>query len=203
MEKTLNIRKRSIAVIAVIAMIAVIATWYLVRINVEPKIVSLDSNYIAYSNVDKLDNASEMIIIGEATKPFEDREHVIKQFDDGNIQDFYTLTDFKIHKIIKKSADAQVVEGDTLPIIEPISYTNGLEGKTIITSDGYKQIESGNKYIVFLGKNTEGQYGVINNELGKFDINNPEPSKQIQSEDPYTSFRNSVLNKYKNELNWY
>lgn len=54
------------------------------------------------------------------------------------------------------------------------------------------------KSIIFLKKNTQGQYSVINMDLGKFAIapSSQSPSISGEKQDSKEQFRESVLEKY-------
>ncbi len=60
--------------------------------------ISLHASYIDYETVNALDSDAELIVIGTPLKNFDDREHVVTNFDDGAVQDFYTLTDIQVDK---------------------------------------------------------------------------------------------------------
>lgn len=164
--------------------------------------VSISTNSIRFNTVDNLDQVAELIIVGTPTETFENRKHVITNYDDGAIQDFYTLTEIKIDKILKKPEEFSE-EQETISIIEPVS----LDGDTKLTSDGYVELQKGDQSIIFLMKNTFGDYSIINDNLGKFSLNHKENSvSRIQSESErqsigdqsqqYEEFYSQIMEKY-------
>jgi len=189
-----------ISVTIALAAILVIAAWYYTSSNGHAgnpsmqsgsKTISIDANYVSYGNVDQLDQGADLIIIGTPTKSFEDREHVATYFDDGILQDFYTLTEIKIDRVIKSPEDFK--QSDSLTIIEPIGYVEDEDEKTKITYEGYTELPEGQKSIIFLKKNTFGQYGVINMDLGKFSLEQGSGDTKATSKE---KFRQAVLEKY-------
>ncbi|WIV20213.1 hypothetical protein QPK24_05795 [Paenibacillus polygoni] len=126
---------------------------------------SVSTNSMRYETVQILEQYADLIIIGTPTENFEARKHVITKYNDGAMQDFYTLTEMKINKIIKKPDDFSKNQ-ETIIIIEPV----GVTGTTKFTSNGYVEIQKGDQSVLFLMKNTFGDYGIINKNLGKFSL---------------------------------
>ncbi len=159
-------------------------------------VVNLSANSLTFHEIDKLDAFVELIVIGYATEDFRDREHVITAFEDGTMQSFHTNTNIKIEKILKKPDDFPSDQNE-LTIIEPVS----LEGDVKYTVNDYVELQKGDKSVLFLMKNTFGDYGLINDNLGKFSFEGitqysvPQPST-AQALSEYETFRNSVMEKY-------
>lgn len=160
------------------------------------KVVNLSANSLIFHEIDKLDAFAELIVIGYATEDFRDREHVITAFDDGTMQSYHTNTNIKIEKILKKPEDIPSDQNE-LTIIEPVS----LEGDVKYTVDDYVELQKGDKSVLFLMKNTFGDYGLINDNLGKFSLEGisqysvPQSSTSQELSD-YATFRDSVMKKY-------
>ncbi|WP_340016201.1 hypothetical protein [Paenibacillus sp. FSL K6-1318] len=160
------------------------------------KVVNLSANSLTFHEIDKLDAFAELIVIGYATEDFRDREHVITAFDDGTLQSFRTNTNIKIEKILKKPEDFPSNQSK-LTIIEPVS----LEGDVKYTADDYVELQKGDKSVLFLMKNSFGDYGLINYNLGKFSLEGiteyslPQ-SSTAQALSEYETFRDSVMEKY-------
>ena len=160
------------------------------------KVVHLSANALTFHEVDKLDAFAELIVIGYATEDFRAREHVITAFDDGTMQSFHTNTPIRIEKILKKPEDFPADQKD-LTIIEPVS----LDGDVKYTADGYVEMQKGDTSVLFLMRNTYGDYGLINGNLGKFSLEGitqssvPEAATAQQCSE-YAAFRESVMKKY-------
>ncbi|AIQ62893.1 hypothetical protein PSTEL_07015 [Paenibacillus stellifer] len=175
----------------------------------DEKVVSTEGLYITYSNVDALEEHSDLILTGTPVSDFKDREHVTTTYGDGNIQEFYTLTDLKVTSVLKKPADLDLVSGQTFQVAEPVGYTDTEKKDTKITRNEYSKLKKDSEYVIFLKKNDQGQYFVLNLNLGKFNLNgNSEiapDSKSMRieekaSESEYQTFLNSVISKYKLKL---
>ncbi|PRA08646.1 hypothetical protein [Paenibacillus sp. MYb67] len=159
-------------------------------------VVNLSANSLTFHEIDKLDAFVELIVIGYATEDFRDREHVITAFDDGTMQSFHTNTNIKIDKILKKPDDFPSDQNE-LTIIEPVS----LEGDVKYTANDYVELQKGDKSVLFLMKNTFGDYGLINDNLGKFSLEgisqySVPQSSTVEELSEYETFRDSVMEKY-------
>ncbi|RAW19313.1 hypothetical protein DC345_00570 [Paenibacillus taichungensis] len=160
------------------------------------KVVNLSANSITFNEINKLDEFAELVVIGYATDEFIDREHVVTAFDDGTMQSFHTNTNIKIEKILKKPDDFPSDQKE-LTIIEPVS----LDGDVKYTADHYVELQKDDKSVIFLMKNTFGNYGLINDNLGKFSLEQTNQSKLSQSFtskelSEYELFRDSVMESY-------
>ncbi|MDT9722823.1 hypothetical protein QVE09_28410 [Paenibacillus sp. ClWae2A] len=160
------------------------------------KVVNLSANSLIFHEIDKLDAFAELIVIGHATEDFRDREHVITAFDDGTMQSYHTNTNIKIEKILKKPEDFPSDQNE-LTIIEPVS----LEGDVKYTVDDYVELQKGDKSVLFLMKNSFGDYGLINYNLGKFSLEgitqySVPQSSTAQALSEYETFRDSVMKNY-------
>jgi len=159
-------------------------------------VVNLPANSITFSEVEKLDAFAELIVIGYATDGFADREHVITAFDDGTMQSFHTNTNIKIEQIVKKPEDFPSDQNE-LTIIEPVS----LDGDIKYTANDYVELQQGETSVIFLLRNSYGDYGLINDNLGKFSLEGisqyslPESSSSQQLSE-YLTFRDFVMKKY-------
>ncbi|MGC5770742.1 hypothetical protein [Paenibacillus pabuli] len=159
-------------------------------------VVHVSANSLTFNEVDKLDEFAELIVIGYATDDLVDREHVVTAFDDGTMQSFHTNTNIKIEKILKKPDDFPLDQNE-LTIIEPVS----LEGQVKYTANDYVELQKDDKSVIFLMKNSFGNYGLINDNLGKFSLEgisqkNVSQSFTSQELSEYEVFRGSVLRKY-------
>lgn len=161
--------------------------------------VNIPANSITFSEIDKLDAFAELIVIGYTAEEFKDREHIITAFDDGALQSFHTNTNIKIEKILKKPEDFPSDQKELI-IIEPVS----LEGDVKYTLNDYVELQKGEPSVLFLMKNTYGDYGLINGNLGKFSLNgmspnSSPPSSTSQELTEYTAFHDTVMKKYNLE----
>ncbi len=164
--------------------------------NAKTEIISTDADFITYTDIDTLDKAADLIIIATASEKFEDREHRSTYYSDGELQDFYTLTNLEVSQVIK--APEGFDKDKLLTVVEPIGFFPGKNNNTKLTIENYTEISNEVSNIIFLKKNTFGQYGVINMDLGKFELQEDPNSSDKSSPDLSEKelFRTSVLNKY-------
>lgn len=112
------------------------------------------------------------------------------------MQSFHTNTNIKIEKILKKP-EGFPSDQNELTIIEPVS----LDGDVKYTADDYVELQKGDKSVLFLMKNSFGDYGLINDNLGKFSLEgisqySVPQSSTSQALSNYATFRKSVMKKY-------
>ncbi|MCG7385543.1 hypothetical protein [Paenibacillus sp. ACRRY] len=160
------------------------------------QVVNLSANSLTLRELDKLDAFAELIVIGYATEDFRDREHVITTFNDGIMQSFHTNTTIKIEQILKKPEDYPSDQNE-LTIIEPVS----LKGDLKYTANDYVELQKGDRSVLFLLRNSYGDYGLINDNWGKFSMEGISQSSMPQSATSnelleYETFRDSVMKKY-------
>ncbi|GIP44449.1 hypothetical protein J45TS6_29080 [Paenibacillus sp. J45TS6] len=160
------------------------------------QITYLSANSLKLQDVDKLDEYVELIVVGYATEDFSDREHNVEVYADNYLQDFSTRTTIKIDKIIKKPTDFPEDQKE-LTIIEPVSLHEGEK----FTVGNYIELKKDEPSVIFLMKNSFGDYSLVNDNLGKIMLTDEEPKAPLQalttSElSEYNTFRNSVLEKY-------
>jgi hypothetical protein len=148
----------------------------------EMDVISINANYIQSTTLEQLENNSDLIVIAKTTQPFLNRNHVIKHMKDSNgkdlpsIMDMFTRTEIVIEKVIKQPNNEAFSKDDRIQIIEPISYDDLRKVK--VTLAHYEEINANESYILFLGKNTYGNYSLINMNNGKFKINKLKSNKQ-------------------------
>ncbi|MDR4999720.1 hypothetical protein [Brevibacillus parabrevis] len=130
--------------------------------------ISLEAHYITYNSAEELDKA-DLILIGTPIADFSEREHQTSYYFDGSLEDFYTNTEIQVEKIIKSPNDFELDNSDTFSVIEPVGLVE-MDGAKKVTIDGYREMKKGEKYIMFLNKNAYGKYSIINNDLGKFNL---------------------------------
>ncbi|WP_143536102.1 hypothetical protein [Saccharibacillus sp. O23] len=131
------------------------------------KRVNMDASYIGFNTIEDLDAHADLILVGTPILPFEEREHKAAYYQDGVVQDFYTITDFKVDKVVKDSK--QAVKNGMIQYFEPISVVTQETGAKVIYSIAdYQEVQQGEKYLVFLRENDNGHYATINMNNGKF-----------------------------------
>jgi archaellum component FlaF (FlaF/FlaG flagellin family) len=160
------------------------------------KEINIDGNFVTYDSEKELNDAADIILYGSPVNKFEDREHVNKKNADGVLKDFYTITKFKVKKILKNSTSQQININDLFNIIEPITLIQEIDGKKIIQIDSYNAMEESNKYIVYLKSNGNGGYSVINMSNGKFNMDKDEKT----DDGKHMEIKNDIIKKYSKDI---
>lgn len=78
------------------------------------KRINLQASYIGFDNLDSLEEHSDVIVFGTPLLPFEQRSSHTTHYEDGHMQSFYTLTEFKVERTIKDEGPRPV--GDTIEL---------------------------------------------------------------------------------------
>ena len=165
-------RKRTVILIALAAIILIASCFYYFVIYHSVRTVSIQADYKGYSTGEALFSGAELVVIGSPIKDFEDREMQVTTFSTtGAIEDFYTLTEIKVEKVLKGS-----VESPILKVIEPIALNQTLTGREKIAFEDYTEMKNGSQYLIFMRRNTKGQYSVINMQAGKFNLDQTDQS---------------------------
>ncbi|MFC9542487.1 hypothetical protein ACFTQ7_21835 [Lysinibacillus sp. NPDC056959] len=131
--------------------------------------VDIQANYIGYETADELSQGADIILVASPIDDFTNREHRSTKFEDGTLQDFYTLTKLNIERIIKQPEGINI--GSQMEVIEPVGIiTEADKQQTKVTTDGYREMKQGRRYIMFLANNGMGGYSIINMNNGKFNL---------------------------------
>ncbi|GMX62606.1 hypothetical protein Elgi_24110 [Paenibacillus elgii] len=176
---------------------AILAYWLLIFNSVREKNVHADA--VTFSDVDGLDKAADVVLIGTPIKNFLEREHIVSKCSDGTISSFSTSVEVSVESVIKKPSDLQIDKGSIFKFNEPVGLIQEVSGKVKLNVDDYLELEKGNKYIVFLSKHPiSGEYFVINYNLGNFNLSSNEKtlSGNASEDNKKEKFKKEVLFKY-------
>ncbi|NMI07838.1 hypothetical protein HF638_27965 [Paenibacillus sp. SZ31] len=162
-------RKKSIKRITYVSLVvmAIISSCFYFFVYNSVKVISAQASYLEFENVEDLTDDADLVALVSPTQDFYDREHVVKTYSTGAIEDFFTLTNVNIKEIIKGEDSFP----NSIEVVEPISLIQKIDGKYKLNIEGYTEMEVDKEYIVFLKKNYLGNYAVINMKNGVFDIN--------------------------------
>lgn len=141
----------------------------------------LHANYEAFDTVPDADKNADLIVLASPKSSFDQRKHVVKNFADGKIMDFYTKTPLKISKIIKPDNSLSIKTGQLLTVLEPASYIEEDGFNKLLTYENYEPMSEGLNYLVFLKRNASGEYSVMNMSLGTIDTSGPKPLMKAMS----------------------
>ncbi|MEC0206671.1 hypothetical protein P4H39_29110 [Paenibacillus lautus] len=198
--------KMKYTISAVVLVLTCIVIFFSIKLSSqELKVINFPASYISYNSENDLSKSADIIVVGSPTEEFQSRKHQEVRHEDGSLADFYTLTDFKIEKFLKKPeiVHPNTINDDTITFTEPISIIDNNGERTIISLDGYQELKYGENYIVFLKDNGMGNYSVINMNEGKFNLQKDEISHlsahgDKEGSDRHSQIRNEVLKKYIN-----
>ncbi|AIQ31227.1 hypothetical protein P40081_25975 [Paenibacillus sp. FSL P4-0081] len=169
-----------------------------------PNVVNIETEYELFDNLSELSNNSDLVVVASPMDDFENRKHIATFYDTGDLQDYYTLNNLSIKKVL--AGDSSDI-GENLEVIESNAIVDfGLQ-KVKMVNDGYQETQKGTEYILFLSKNPQGQYQIINRNAGVFtldEVNSAATNKRgtfiTRDNDIRDNLLNEVTNTYSNEL---
>lgn len=193
----LNTSSKHVITLTVVGLIIFLSLLLIMNIKKPLPVVQVEANEITFDTPEKLDAAADLITIASPSKDFMDREHMLTFFDDGTIEDYYTLTEVQVDKVIKAPDNFNLPKNNSFSIIEPVGIVERSTGKRKLVTNNYVELKEKSSYIMFLQQNSMGQYGIINNNLGKFNLDNKDPldiGEKKSSE--ATKFKDDVFQIY-------
>ncbi|EMK1171470.1 hypothetical protein V8L55_000425 [Listeria monocytogenes] len=133
-------------------------------------VVSYHGKYLKLAeNMDNLEKDAPIII--KATKKSE-KTTVTKETKENVFPtDFYTMSDVQINSI-EKDTTGKLSENMTIKVLEYSVENVMVEGEEYdLTIDGYKNMEKGEEYTLFLEKNPDGDNYILSNAvISKFPV---------------------------------
>lgn len=133
-------------------------------------VVSYHGKYLKLAeNMDNLEKDAPIII--KATKKSE-KTTVTKETKENVFPtDFYTMSDVQINSI-EKDTTGKLSENTTIKVLEYSVENVLVEGEEYdLTIDGYKNMEKGEEYTLFLEKNPDGDNYILSNAvISKFPV---------------------------------
>lgn len=153
------------------------------------KIEIIHGDIPEYSSFAQLYEMSDLIVQGKITG---NRSGKFIQAGEDSIQ-IGTLTDFKVSKVHK----GEKLENNVITVVEA-AY---IRDQTLYSLEGNTLLADNDKYILFLGKNTDGSYHIVGTFQGKYNLEkNKEPnnikldnSEYIGEEKEHYRFLNKVV----------
>ncbi|MFB7816697.1 hypothetical protein ACFC0X_21280 [Paenibacillus chitinolyticus] len=183
------VHKQTIILTLLAGLLLISSLYYLFIYNsVKDTIINTSGVYASFESEDELFNSAELIVSGSTNQSFEERKKMITTFSVTNaIQDFYTITDFQVEHVIKGNLTPKT----TIQVGEPISYFQGLTGKSKITREDYTELKKSSNYLLFLKKNSEGLYFIMNAEFGKYNTDHTDADDEKYA--PKQTFREQMI----------
>ncbi|MBC1487958.1 hypothetical protein HCJ52_03240 [Listeria sp. FSL L7-1485] len=134
--------------------------------QVKPKsgVVSYHGKYLQLAdNIEELDDSSPVIVT--VTKESE-KTSITRESKDSEIPtDFYTMSEVTINNI-QKDESGILKENKKINVLEDSVENVEVDGeKYDLTIDGYKNMQAGEEYTLFLRKSTSGDNYVLTNAL--------------------------------------
>ncbi|GGG14213.1 hypothetical protein [Paenibacillus aceti] len=190
------LKKKNVIISFVLAFILAASGYYYFAIYNSVHDVYLASDYKGFSSAEALFSEAELVVIGSPIKDFEDRKLHLTRFSTGHIEDIVTFTEIKVEKVLKGPEE----DGVDLTVIEPIGIYQTFEGKKRIARAGYTEMKKGSQYVIFLSKNAFGQYGVINMQAGKFNLDGTDPADILAENSNKQTIFTELTTNYAQEL---
>ncbi|MGC7133396.1 hypothetical protein AABM06_11070 [Listeria ivanovii] len=134
--------------------------------QVKPKsgVVSYHGKYLQLAdNIKELDDSSPVIVT--VTKGSE-KTSITRESKDSDIPtDFYTMSEVTINNI-QKDKSGVLKENNKIKVLEDSVENVEVDGEKFdLTIDGYKNMQEGEEYTLFLRKSTSGDNYVLTNAL--------------------------------------
>lgn len=169
-------------------------------------------NFVEYETEAELFADAELVVIASTNEDFMDREHIVKYVPGSDeeeglpkaIEDFYTKTSITVERVLKQPASNKVEETEKMSVIEPIALLE--DGSKILSVENYHEILKGRQYIIYLKKNTKGEYGVINMNNGRFNLESTDQIINLtehghdNDKAKHEKMKDSVKNRFAKEI---
>lgn len=164
------------------------------------KIFESHANITKYENVDVLEKSADAIVVASPEKDLSELEPTLKYTEEGRLEDYYTVTNVKVKKVLK---------GDDIPksidVIQGAAFIKDNElkfEKDVITIEHFRPMEKGKKYLLFLEKKENGQYGILGVFQGKINVDDTDENEKKYTEEDkhYKKLKEDVIKKFKSEI---
>ncbi|OPY58029.1 MAG: hypothetical protein A4E55_01202 [Pelotomaculum sp. PtaU1.Bin035] len=151
--------------------------------------VTIHGSHAYYSSAKDMETKADLIIVGTPTKAFNDCTPTITYNNSGRYENFYTITDIRISKILK---------GEYKDDIVPVAQNAAIDKreKIMLIDDDYSPMEKDKKYLMFLKKNqSNGFYYILGVNQGKHNIDNFDNNEKelLENDTHYKKLRQEVL----------
>jgi hypothetical protein len=180
--------------------------WKWVRVGEKPKKLremTAHARHIGFRTADELERGAELIVVGTPSEDFFGRRFLVKRYPDGHVMTFATAATIRVSRVIKSPPGFRLSPQRTLQVLEPVGLINEgpAAGWVKINMEDYKELKRGSRYLLFLKRNTFGQYGIINMNLGKFNLDGTDPEdlggNNRRAADQKQRFKANAIRKYQ------
>lgn len=126
---------------------------------------------LLYVDYKSMISQADAIFIGHPIKSLADTKGEIKTLSNGAyIQDYYSMRDIKITRVIKNNDLKDMKSGNTIQILERAVIANISGQATRLISEDYEELLSNDKYIFFIDRTQDGEYILFNGKYSKYNL---------------------------------
>lgn len=176
--------------------------------------IVIHGNYFKHEDEKEMNADADLIVIASSNDSFLNREHVATYTPaegelSESLEDFYTKNTIKIKDILKSEEGSDIKIGSEIDVIEPVAIVETGEGKQILTTENYLEMEEDTDYIIYLKRNTYGEYGVINMNNGRFNLESEDQIVNLNEhnhdndKEEHEAFKKDVFERYAEEIEDY
>ena len=158
----------------------------------------------SFNSLDEMNSYSPLIVIGTKTN----EKTIIDRDDEGYMNYFFTLSDFKINKVFKNKTGKVIEKDGNIIILE----TEAKDDKSdqLFSVSGYQLMEKQNQYLLFLEPNSSEDKSFANTFNiegvvdGKFSFQKDKNKRDEIDKRETSEYEKDALNNHRkmyNELN--
>ncbi len=133
-------------------------------------------------------NSFDAIVLGKPTQNFASRVHGVRYLpqdpDDSDTNQYveseWSEGTFQIERVLYQKPGHSLSAGQTLPIVEPVGVAVTATSRVLksVIEDCY-EIKQNSKYILFIGRGTDGTYGTDNFNRGRFNTDGTDCEDEV------------------------
>lgn len=152
----------------------------------------LDAKMDSFNDLNDVEEVTDLILIGRKTS--QNKPTVIYNTE-GRIDIAYTLSDFKVSKVIH---GGKLKEGDTFTLLENEAYDEKVDLTYHIA--GYNLINLDEEYLLFLNQSETDPYYLISGvNYGKVSLENEKTDFPNALKNTFTAYSNEILSAYNHQ----
>lgn len=157
--------------------------------------LTIQGKHVYYNNVDDLEAKADLIIVGASLKEFSEYIPTIIYNEFGRYENFYTITDVKVSKVLKGQ-----YQNNTIPVLQNAAIDK--KEKIMLVDDGYSVMEKNKGYLLFLKKSPLEGYYILGINQGKHNIDNTDNNEKetMKKDSLYKKLRQEVLVRFSDKL---
>jgi hypothetical protein len=157
--------------------------------------LTIQGKHVYYNNVDDLEAKADLIIVGASLKEFSEYIPTIIYNEFGRYENFYTITDVKVSKVLKGQ-----YQNNTIPVLQNAAIDK--KEKVMLVDDGYSVMEKNKGYLLFLKKSPLDGYYILGINQGKHNIDNTDNNEKetMKIDSLYKKLRQEVLVRFSDKL---